>query len=418
MEDLKNVLERTMVYATNIISNYPERMTYHNSTFARNYVNNVKEICEHIECDETLTNLAQIGAWLIAASYEKINIKLTKGNIVTNAEELVISTANTFFSKNDVTEKHKAELIQAFREIFYPKVPGTKLAMILHDARALEFVNGDGVKVWKRMYKEFLLKDVAISKSKWYDMAINIINSVNLQLPYYKEKLKPELNELLLDIEKEKKKIEKNANLVLRKELEISDEELKQLKKNLSNSKGRDDRGIQTLFRTTSKNSYTMNEMVDRKANIMITVNSIILSLVLGGILGNANQQGQLNITSQNLPVVILAFTALLSIIFAVLSIRPAKTHGEFTEEEIRKKQGNLLFYGNFHNMRFRDYEWAFLQMMNDQDYLYRNMINDIYFLGQQLNSKYKHLRLSLTIFILGMAISFLMFLASASGII
>ena len=43
------------------------------------------------------------------------------------------------------------------------------------------------------------------------------------------------------------------------------------------------------------------------------------------------------------MPLIILLLVATASIFNAVLAIRPAATHGEFTEEEIRKKKGNIL---------------------------------------------------------------------------
>jgi len=152
--------------------------------------------------------------------------------------------------------------------------------------------------------------------------------------------------------------------------------------------------------------------MVDRKANIMITVNSIILSLVLAGVIGEAGEHGHLHISQQDVPIIILTLSSAISIIFAILSITPGNTHGKFTEEEIRNKQGNLLYYGNFHKMHARDYEWAFLQMMNDQEYLYSSMVKDIYFLGKLLARKYKLIRIALTTFLIGMSVAVFVFLS------
>ena len=218
--------------------------------------------------------------------------------------------------------------------------------------------------------------------------------------------MEPKLKKLILDLQKEKKTLDKSTDIALKKELDISDEELKELKKNLNSVKGRDARGIQTVFRTTSKNHYTLNDMVDKKASIMITVNSIILSLVLGGVIGHDISEPAMANKAQLVPILILTISAVLSIIFSIMSITPHKTHGQFTEDEIRNKGGNLLFYGNFHKMRERDYEWAFLQMINDQDYMYTSMVKDIYFLGQILERKYRLIRTSLNIFLVGLVLA------------
>ena len=147
--------------------------------------------------------------------------------------------------------------------------------------------------------------------------------------------------------------------------------------------------------------------MVDRKANIMISVNSIILSIIIGGLLNTTNIESMGTVV----PIFIMLITGFISIFFAVFSIRPDTTHGKFTAEEIRKKEGNLLFFGNFHDMKFRDYEWGVLEMISDQDYLYSTMIRDIYYLGQTLDKKYKHIRISLNVFMIGVALSVISFL-------
>jgi hypothetical protein len=53
--------------------------------------------------------------------------------------------------------------------------------------------------------------------------------------------------------------------------------------------------------------------------------------------------------------------------------------------------------------MNLYDYDWAMREMMSDNDYLYGNMIKDIYYLGIVLARKYKLLRISYNIFMFGL---------------
>ena len=77
------------------------------------------------------------------------------------------------------------------------------------------------------------------------------------------------------------KKIEKLKDEYLTQELNIDKEELKALKKKLAKVEPRSKRGAETLFRLVSKNQYTLNTMIDRKANILISINALILSIIL-----------------------------------------------------------------------------------------------------------------------------------------
>ena len=278
------------------------------------------------------------------------------------------------------------------------------LNYVFNDALTLDFVGKNGKNRLELFYKEFILNDLSLSLKKFYGVLIEFLGEYEAHTEFAKIHIKPNISKLILELEKEQNKIYKRKEIILKKELDINDEELKELRKNLKSVKGRDSRGVQTLLRTTSRNHYTLNQMVDRKASIMITVNSIILSIIIGGTFAVPAYE----VSLLNLSLSILSIASLISIIFAIIAITPNKTQGRFTMDDVRNKKGNLLYYGNFHKMSFKDYEWGMLQKLNDSDYLYGSMIRDIYFLGQTLERKYKHIRISLFVFIIGMGISFI----------
>ena len=96
--------------------------------------------------------------------------------------------------------------------------------------------------------------------------------------------------------------------------------------------------------------------------------------------------------------------------VLAVLATRPNVTSGEFTKEDVENKKVNLLFFGNFHKMKLQDYEWAIMELTKDKDYIYSSLTKDLYFLGLVLNRKYKLLRWTYTIFMIGMVLSVIAF--------
>ena len=164
-------------------------------------------------------------------------------------------------------------------------------------------------------------------------------------------------------------------------------------------------RGIETLFRITSRNHVDFSSMADNKANIMISINSIMMSIVFSVLFNKFA-------TDPNLipPTIILSVVSTATIIFAILATRPNLTSGVFTRDDIRKRRTNLLFFGNFYKMPLNDYEWGIKELMNDREFLYGSMIRDIYFLGKVLGKKYLYLRISYTIFMYGLVISVIAF--------
>lgn len=340
--------------------------------FLANYFHSIEEV---------ESNVKEIDFELIITFYKTIAIRLKEQFLI---EDALIEKAEKIAIQS--LPIHEATLIEA---------------KILSDAAVMDFACPQGRERLKLLYEQLLLKDFKLSKVNWYDTIIPLIEHYKTYTDFGKTAIQPHIDELCKSLKKEKKEIENRNNLLLKKELDISDEEIKKLKKDLTKIKERDDRGIQTLFRNTSRNHYTLNRMVDDKARIMIMVNSIILSLVLGGVIGK-----DVDYLKEFVPAVIISIANLVSITFAILSIAPNKTQGDFTEEEIRSKKGNLLYFGNFFNMHYRDFEWAFLQMLSDKNYLYTSMIRDYYHQAQILNKKYNSIRVSLYSFLFGLAIA------------
>ncbi|UAM97297.1 DUF5706 domain-containing protein [Polaribacter litorisediminis] len=202
------------------------------------------------------------------------------------------------------------------------------------------------------------------------------------------------LSKLLINQKKLEDELKKN-----KKKKEALD-----LKKNKSNVP---ERGVETMFRVALKNHMTLSNIADTKANILLSVNAIIVSLALSNLLPKLDNPSNNYLI---LPTVVFIIFTVASIILSILATRPNVTQGKFTKEDVANKKVNLLFFGNFHQMELSDFEWGISEMMQDRDYLYGSLTKDLYFLGLVLNRKYKILRLTYTVFMIGIIVSVLTF--------
>lgn len=168
---------------------------------------------------------------------------------------------------------------------------------------------------------------------------------------------------------------------------------------------GKGDRGVETMFRITSRNHVDFSAMVDSKANIMISINALVISVIISVLFRKLDTNPYMAI-----PTFVFLAVCLITIVYAVLASRPKVTSGVFTREDINNKRANLLFFGNFYNVPVNDFEWGMREMLKDKDYLYGSMIRDFYFLGQVLGRKYQHLRVSYNVFMYGFVISILLY--------
>ncbi len=192
----------------------------------------------------------------------------------------------------------------------------------------------------------------------------------------------------------------KEIDKQLRKELGIDKDKLKVLKKKLSKVEPRSERGAETLFRLVSKNQYTLNTMIDRKSNILISINAIILSIIIGTILTQLDEDPHLIF-----PAVMMLLTNLISIGYAVFATRPELSHGQ-------KSASNLLFYGNFSALNEEVYTEQLVSLMYKGDELYKTIAKDTYYLGKVMDDKFKLLRVSFHVFFIGIVCSVIGFVA------
>ncbi len=170
-------------------------------------------------------------------------------------------------------------------------------------------------------------------------------------------------------------------------------------------------RGVETVFRTTSRNHLRLSAIADNKANTLISISAIIISIVLSFLINTLDVMPGLMI-----PTISLLITCVVTIIFATLSTKPKVTENTISREDIRNRKGNLLFFGNFYRMKLEDYLWGMQELMHDPDYLYNNLTRDIYYLGLVLAKKYRFLGIAYSVFMWGLIISVVSFIVTYYG--
>ena len=159
-------------------------------------------------------------------------------------------------------------------------------------------------------------------------------------------------------------------------------------------------RGIETMFRTSYRVHQDLVGLADAKANIMISVNGLIISITLAAL---APRMGGLPLLV--LPVSILLVGCLIALVYAVLAARPRVSNQPLTLDDIERNDANILFFGNFVNLSEEDFVEGMRDLMMTPDHLYINMVRDLYGLGQVLKKKFNLLRISYTVFMFALII-------------
>ncbi|MDH1602266.1 Pycsar system effector family protein [Empedobacter sp. GD03739] len=180
-----------------------------------------------------------------------------------------------------------------------------------------------------------------------------------------------------------------------------------EIKKKKNDKIQQPERGVDTLFRVTLNNHTRLSDIADSKANILLSVNAIVISIALSTLvpkLGSPKNEYLL------LPSIVMLLSSVVSIIFAILATKPNVTYESFNEEDVKNKKVNLLFFGNFYQMSLEAYDDAMQELMKDRDYVYTSLTRDLYYLGKVLERKYRLLSITYTIFMIGTILSVLTF--------
>jgi hypothetical protein len=242
--------------------------------------------------------------------------------------------------------------------------------------------------------------------TEWRAVTIGFMTGHKYFTEFALRELAPQKEEYLAElVKKQSKKMEKQETVEGVAEPVTGEKPEKVRKEKKADKEETPTRGVETLFRLTSKNHMDMSAMADSKAGIMISVNSIIISVVISLLMRKLEDYPHLI-----LPTVILLLVNISTIIFAILATRPKILGGQFTQEDIDNRKINLLFFGHFHRMPLEAYQKGIKQMLNDKEYLYSSLVKDIYYLGVVLGRKYKFLRVSYTIFMYGLILSVIAF--------
>ena len=313
-------------------------------------------------------------------------------------EEKSAEIAGEFLEK----ENYPTEKIQEVKRIILATKlnhePSDLLEEIIKDADSAHFANENYVGISELLRAEWeLTNGKEYSDMEWAELNRNmLLNSHRFFTEYAKENWNKLKTENIVSLQK---RIQKFRNPEIQTNGKKKDKEVKDDKSF---------RAIDTMFRVTLNNHTRLSEIADSKANILLSVNAIIISIILGTLIPKLDATRNVHLIW---PTFILMISSVTTIIFAILSTRPKVTEGSFTREEIKNRKINLLFFGNFYKMPLSEYEWAMEDLMKDRDGMYNALTRDLYYLGIVLNRKYKLLRITYTIFMMGIVFSVIAFI-------
>ncbi|WP_462249111.1 Pycsar system effector family protein [Ferruginibacter sp.] len=381
-----NLYKKTEQHVTELFNNNKNpALVFHNLDHTKSVVERTKEIAGHYYLSENDMLVVYVAAWFHDTGYMFTDAE--------HHEEKSVELMKDFmklYSTDETLLKMIEECILATRP---PRQQDSLLKQIICDADTYHFGTSEFKDTNKKVWEEYNHRGTVLNEKEWTLKTMVLLETHEFFTKYCKDNLEEKKEK---NMKKLKKKSEENDK---------ADDEALSLNYMAKDKTGLMSKGIQTMLRLTSENHLRLSDMADSKANILISVNAIIISVILSVLLRKLEEVPYLTI-----PTIIFLLVAVTTIVISIIATRPKVSGGTFTSQDIIDKKTNLLFFGNFHKATYEEYDGAMREMMRDTDYLYGSLIKDIYTLGTVLGRKYKLLRLAYNIFMVGIIVSVLAF--------
>ena len=162
---------------------------------------------------------------------------------------------------------------------------------------------------------------------------------------------------------------------------------------------------VDNILRVNHGNQMRLGLMADAKANIMITVASIVFSITV------ANLDNEV----MKYPLLTFAVGSFFALLFAIFAIIPSTDYPKIKgSSEIDRNSPifNPLFFGHFAHLEIHEYKEDYARILMTDDNVYDSMAGDIYGQGKVLAlNKYKYLKWSYNSFLAGMSAAIVVFL-------
>ena len=387
------LLQQVQDFVSDLFQNkLSDLYTYHNLRHTTEVVRAVEILCDQEKISPVDKEILLVSAWFHDTGYTKSS---------NDHETLSAEIASDFLKEKGKSSEYIATVSSLIKATIKEHIPQTDLEKIIKDADYHHILNEDYVFSCEGLRKEWQNIDgKTISDMEWFKGNEFFLSTYHkFYTAYAIENWQPLKEENIKRLRKEIKKMKGES----KKENKEKEQKLEKIEK-----ADKPDRGIDTLFRVTLGNHTRLSGIADSKANILLSVNAIIISIALSTLIPKLDSPKNVHLVY---PTFIMLMFSVVTIIFAILSTRPKVTKGTFTKQDIDDRKANLLFFGNFYNMSFDDYQWAMNEMMKDREYLYNSLIKDLYFLGIVLEKKYRLLRIAYNIFMIGIVLSVIAFI-------
>ena len=158
------------------------------------------------------------------------------------------------------------------------------------------------------------------------------------------------------------------------------------------------------IMRTTQRNNIELTHIADNKANVLLSLNAIMLTFLIPTVVANVDYIFEKHLY---IPLVILAITCFATIYISTIVLKPTR-FDNLREQDSPDSKHSPFFFGNYYKMEPEEFYNYFEEEINKSDSITHHLAQDLYFVGRRLGYKMTWIRRAFNIFLTGIFLSLL----------
>lgn len=380
-----SIVQATEEYIKNLFNNnLTEEHRFHDLPHTLAVRDTSRKLAQHLNLGSEEFEILELASLLHDTGY----------TVVYTGHEVESHRIAAAFLQEQQYPQEKLRQVLACIDVTYPGAhPNNLTQQIIKDADYVHLASDDYLGAIESLRHEWeIFLDQTYDDNEWYRLNYDFLKNHQYITPAARELFEPR----------------KEANLKQLKKIVKKQKKEKKSKPLTMNPTIADSRSAQMMFKTALRNHLDLSNLADNKANIMLSVNALIITVAIPMV---ANYMR--SVPYLVYPMATLIASCLTSMIFATLATRPIKMTGYTEKEKIKGGESNLFFFGNFYSMTFKEFQEGMQQVVADEQNLESSIMRDLFFLGKSLGTKYKQLRVCYNIFMFGMVLTVIVFAIS-----
>jgi len=373
-------------YATHFNDQY----SFHNYNRTISIVRNCDALGVSMNLGGQELKLAHLSAWFAELGFSEDH---------RNYQGKSVKLAREFFRTKKLDDGIFEKLEECILSTRVPQQPVSVISQLICDATMYHLAEKDSLQLADALRNEVAaVAQIEYSDEEWINEYIKMINNHFYFTRTARELFQKRKEKTLAAFQAKREMVrfvqqESSGdfeNYIPAKEKKVTEDALKL------------ERGVQTLYRITENRHMDLSNKAHDKASLLISVNSIIMSIVLSVLVTKLEENTYLLI-----PTALLVITSAVTIVISIISTRP-RIIGRVQSANEEK---NLLFYGDFANLSVNDYKKAMRDLYTNPVDLYDSLSRDIHYQGVVLKWKFKYINIAYIIFMYGFIATIIAFI-------